>query len=228
MLFRSSNSTSALLINNVAGTSLLAADTTNMQIIIGSGSNNVAISSSGFILSGNAQRSRTITLTPEYAGAVLDNGSGDPGYSSSVGTMTAGFDSSASIGSSYGENYYLWTTSQSSAQSYDVVVRIPLPSDFSSFNGSTPISINTKGTSGASVTAYLWDTGSVTSETNWSYTGLGCSISVTTSWVKNTGCTVNGTNTADGIMTLRIKLVAAANGGTTQLGNISISYKSKW
>jgi hypothetical protein len=222
------NSTNSLQISNASGTSLLAADTTNMQIVIGTGANTVALSSSGVTLYGTAQRARTITLTPEYSGAVLDNGSGDPGYSSSVGTMTAGFDSSASIGSSYGENYYQWTTSQSSAQSYDVVARIPLPSDFSSFNGSTPISINTKGSSGGSVTAYLWDTGSATSETNWSYTGPGCSISVTTSWVKNTGCTVSGSNSADGIMTLRIKMVAAASGGTTQLGNISLKYLSKW
>ena len=203
-----------------------------MQIVIGTGANTVALSSNGVTLYGNAQRARTITLTPEYAGAVLDNGSGDPSYTGSasgtVGTMTAGFDSTASIGGSYGENYYQWSNSQSTAQGYDVVVRIPLPSDFSSFNGTNPISINTKGTSGANVTAFLWDTGSATSESSWSYTGSGCSISVTTSWAKNTGCTVSGTNTADGIMTLRIRLVAAASGGTTQLGNISLSYKSKW
>ncbi|MEI7758991.1 MAG: hypothetical protein WCJ05_02310, partial [bacterium] len=227
------NSTSSFVINNASGTSLLAADTTNSQVIIGSGANTVALSSTGVTLYGTAQRARTITLTAEYTGAILDNGASDPSYTGStsgtVGSMTAGFDSSASINSSYGENYYQWTNSQSTAQGYDVVVRIPLPSDFSSFNTTTPFSINTKGSSGANVTGFLWDTGSTTSETSWSFTGSGgCSIAVTTSWVKNTGCTVTGTNTADGIMTLRLRMVAAASGGTVQLGSISIKYLSKW
>ena len=49
------NSTTAFQIQNASATSLFTADTTNMQIIVGSGGNTVTLSSSGITLAGNAR-----------------------------------------------------------------------------------------------------------------------------------------------------------------------------
>jgi hypothetical protein len=219
-------STTSFLINNASGSQLLAADSITGQIIVGSSSNGVALSSSGLTLSGTAQRLRTITLTPEYSGAVLDSG----GLATDIGTMTAGFDSTIAnfSGSAWingaGESYYNWTTSQGTNETYDVVVRVPLPSDWSGWNGTYPISIDTRAstTSGSTVSAFLFDTNG-SAESSWN----SCSVTVNTVWTKiNPSCGLSGTYAADGIMTLRLRL--ASTGNNTQLGNIYLKYNSKW
>jgi hypothetical protein len=48
-----------------------------------------------------------------------------------------GFASGLSSGQGYKHNYYSWTTDQASAQDYDIVTQIQLPSDFSSFVSSS-------------------------------------------------------------------------------------------
>ena len=224
----SGGSTTSFLINNASGTQLLAADSTNNgQIIVGSSSSNgIVLSSNGLTLNGTAQHTRTITLTPEYAGAVLDNG----GQSNDIGTMTAGFDSTIAnfSGSAWingaGESYYNWTTSQGTNETYDVVVRVPLPSDWSGWNGTYPISIDTRAstTSGSTVSAFLFDTNG-SAESSWN----SCSVTVNTVWTKiNPSCGLSGNYAADGIMTLRLRL--ASTGNNTQLGNIYLKYNSKW
>ncbi|MEI8187628.1 MAG: hypothetical protein WCG30_01645, partial [Candidatus Saccharibacteria bacterium] len=225
----SGGSTTAFLINNASGSQLLAADSINGQIIVGSSSNGVALSGSGLTLSGTAQRLRTITLTPEYSGAVLDCGSSTC-PSNDIGTMTAGFDSTIAnfSGSAWingaGESYYNWTTSQGTNETYDVVVRVPIPSDWSGWNGTYPISIDTRAstTSGSTVSAFLFDTNG-SAESSWN----SCSVTVNTVWTKiNPSCGLSGTYAADGIMTLRLRL--ASTGNNTQLGNIYLKYNSKW
>ena len=174
---------------------------------------------------GGSQHPKEIILTPEYAGAVLDSG----GQTSDVGTMTSGLDTGTGLGSG-NESYYEWTTTQSTAQTYDVVVQIPLPSDFSSWSSTTPITIDDEATAGGALSAALWDT-SGTIATNWSYTSNtpGCSLAVSTTWATQTGCAISGgTWAANGIITLRIRLSAAASGGITKLGNIKLSYTSAY
>jgi hypothetical protein len=90
-----------------------------------------------------------ITLTPEYAGAVLHTSG-----SSSIGTMTSDFcsgttginindgtSSQPSICSSTQTfNFYRWTSPQGSAQQYSIWVTYQLPSTFKSFvNGTTTL-----------------------------------------------------------------------------------------
>ncbi|HTE21843.1 MAG TPA: hypothetical protein VK674_02275 [Candidatus Limnocylindria bacterium] len=76
-----------------------------------------------------------ITLTPEYAGAVL-NGGGFPG----VGTLTSDFcsnDAALSVGSlcASGEvrNFYKWTSPQPTMQTYSIYVNYKLPTTFEGF-----------------------------------------------------------------------------------------------
>jgi hypothetical protein len=157
--------------------------------------------------------SKEIVLTPEYAGAVLDSG----GASNDLASIAAGFDSSQR------ESYYVATTTQSSNQVYDVVAQIPLPSDFSSW-GTTPITIDAKttDTTNGTVTAKLYDT-TGTIETNWNTCSLTPSSANT--WQTKTGCTLSGTYTANGVVTLRV-ILQVPSGGSTQIGNIVLNYNS--
>ena len=210
------NSTNYFQIQNASGIPLLTADTTNMQIIIGNTTNGVAISAAnGITLYGTAQHNKSIILTPEYAGAVLDSG----GAANDVGTMSSGFDSAKR------ESYYLWTTSQTTNQQYDIVVQIPLPSGFSTWASTTPISIDVKtsDTTNGTVTADLIDTNGTTDWTN-------CSLTPSSSgtWTTMTGCSVSGANnSANGIMTLTLILQSPPS-GATQVGNITLNYKSAY
>jgi parallel beta-helix repeat protein len=84
---------------------------------------------------GTARNAVSFTLTPEYAGAVM---TGDG--SSNAGTMTSDFCSNSSPAINTGvcgvandvHNYYSWTTSQASAQDYDIYVRWQVPSNYDS------------------------------------------------------------------------------------------------
>ena len=228
----------SLAINNASNSAFIQTSSSGSgTITIGTGSDTVAISSSGITLSGNARHSKTITLTPEYSGAVLDNGASftQAPTNGSIGTMTAGFDTSTgTLSARPGENNYSWTTSQSLSQSYDVIIQVPIPSDFASFASLNPISIDTKGTASSTITAWLWNNNTPEAG-NWNPSTSGCVIPVSTSWATQsstsvcaiTAVTDNSYNNGAGLMTFRIRLTAPLN-GIVQLGNINISYKSSY
>jgi hypothetical protein len=166
---------------------------------------------------------QTIVLTPEYAGAVLSNGVWTGG---TIGTMTAGFDATQT------ENYYQWTTSQSTNQSYVIAISVPLPDDFGGWYGTTPISVDVKtsNTTNGTVTAKLYDSAKSLQSANWNT----CSLTPgTTSWTTVTGCALSGgtwtasTNTSTSYITLLLQL-QAPTGGTTEVGNISLNYTSSY
>ena len=73
---------------------------------------------------------KVINLTAEYAGAVLDS-TGDTNCSTNnnVGTMTSGY-----AGDATPQTYYAWTSSLTTSQCYDIVVSVPIPSDFSGWS----------------------------------------------------------------------------------------------
>jgi len=158
---------------------------------------------------------KKVELTAEYAGAVLDSG----GAANDTGTMTSGFDATQR------ESYYNWTTAQSTNQTYDIVAQIPVPSDFSSWASSTPITVDikTSDTTNGTVVGTLKDT-SGTTEKNWNTCAL---TPGTTAWTTITGCSVSGTYAANGFITLRLHIQAPQN-GNTQIGNIVLSYNSAY
>jgi len=100
---------------------------------------------------------RAITLSAEYAGAVL---SGDG--SDNTGTMTS--DNTGS--SSNSMNYYEWNSSAVSLNDYDVRVRFTLPSDFNGWGSTGGITLNyaTESTSNTNnkVDTYIYLEGSGT------------------------------------------------------------------
>ena len=104
------------------------------KLTIGTATNGLIIdpvtpSNTGY--TGNARLSKTITLSPEYAGAVLTAF----GSSTTDGSMTSDASSSGSIlpPSFAGQTYYEWESNGLNSADYTVAVKINLPSDFSSW-----------------------------------------------------------------------------------------------
>jgi parallel beta-helix repeat protein len=210
------------LIQNASSNALLsvAGDGT---IEIGSANNGIYLagtsgSSSGtFTLKGTARNSKKIRLHAEYPSVVLT-----PDGSNNTGTMTSGYDNASSARMSY----YNWTTTQVANQDYDIVVQVPLPSDFDGWDGSNPLSI----------TGYTTNTtnGTIALEVRDSIDTQICNfVSVTpgstNTWTPNTtACTLStGTYTPGDYITLRIRLQAPTS-GNTRVGNIVLNYKSKF
>lgn len=192
----------------------------NGDIIIGTATNNVTfVASNGYkpTASGTARNSKKIRLHAEYPSVVLTADG-----SNNLGTLTSGYDNTGSVRM----NYYNWTTTQGSNQDYDIVVQVPLPSDFNGWDGANPLA----------VTAYTSNTtnGTITLEARDSSDAQICNfVSVTPgstgTWAtNNTACTLStGTYTAGDYITLRIKL-QAPNAGNTRVGNITLNYLSKF
>jgi parallel beta-helix repeat protein len=84
---------------------------------------------------GGGSSAKKITFTPEYAGGVLKADG-----TNNNGTMTTDFVNGLTSGEGYKHNFYEWTSSQATAQDYDIYVTHQLPSDFNAtteFDAST-------------------------------------------------------------------------------------------
>src|SRR5690606_27079257 len=132
---------------------------------------------------GTSRPTKLITLNPEYHGATL---MGDG--SSNSGTMTSDFCSGSGKmnvnvgicgGANDERNYYSWTTSEGSAQDYDVYVQYQVPSDFDGFTSSSAIGMyGWRTTSGEDVELSMYKDGALcgsttdvaTSNTTWTNT----------------------------------------------------------
>ena len=236
-------STTTFYVQNALSSMLMVADTTNMVVKVGTtgsaslanvrllstsaefngtvrvgdATNGVDISgANGIVLNGTARRTNSIQLIPEYAGAVLDAGSG----SNNTGSMTSKLDLTNR------RNYYKWTTTQATAQSYDVVVQVPIPSDFSAWANTTPITVDTytSNTSTGTITLEARDTaGTVVTGMNFG----SITPTATTTWQSKSAGTISGTFTAGGYMTLRIRMTSPTS-GDVRIGNIKLDYLTKW
>ncbi len=213
--------TGNFLVQNNGGTALFSI-AGNGDIQLGTATNGISLSSAvnggAFTLSGNAQNTKRINLIAEYPSVVLD-----PDLTNNTGTMTSGYDSASRM------NYYKWTTTQGTNQDYDIVVQVPVPSDFASWANSNLVTVSaytTDATNGTiSITAI--DTAGTTICNNISVTptaGYNAGL-----WrAPSTACALSsGTYTPGAYMTFRIKL-QSPNGGDTRVGNIYLDYKSKF
>jgi parallel beta-helix repeat protein len=201
----------------------------NGNIVIGTATNNVTFSSSGYepILNGNAQHSKTLRVSAEYAGAVLD-ATGDATCSSSInGSMTSGYASSGTSG--LPENYYNWNVAStvSTNQCYDVVVQVPVPSDWSGWTG-TP-TIDAWGDDNTGKVSGTVDVIGGNGTQEGTQFGTNISITTTSSWsAYNLPSLTNNKYTAGSTyVTIRIRM-NATSGKNFRIGTISIPYKSKF
>ncbi len=173
---------------------------------------------------------RTINLTAEYSGAILDGSLTSP---NNVGTMTSGIDTSADFGSTgYSSmNYYNWNTGNTaSAESYDVVAQIPIPTDWSSWAATNPLSITvwSSTTTAGSVKAQVFDT------TNSASSLTDITPGSTNTWAVSNPSLLGGTYTASTssttkFMTIRIRLTNPSGSiQNIRAGNITLSYNSSF
>ena len=212
--------TAALLIQNASATALLTADTSTMQIVIGTTSNGITLSANGITLAGTARNAKTILLSPEYENTVLNAGTG----SNNTGTMTSNYDVLNRM------NYYNWTTSQGSDQSYDIVTQVPLPKDFAAWDSTTPVSVTgwTSNTTSGTILMEVRDSAGAVkcnfvavtpgSASTWSTNTTACTYALLTASTP--------TYTPGDYITIRIRLQAPTGGNNTRVGNIKLNYLS--
>ena len=215
----STTSTTALKIQNASSVALFTADTSTATITMGTGGNSVTFTGTGgLVATGTARHTKSIILSPEYAGAVLDAQSDSACSSAANGTMTAGYDSANRT------NYYNWTSTQTTNQCYDVVVQVPIPADFSSWYGGG-IAARTSSTSNSSYGIAMIDsTGAYDPNYGSSYASPG---TLSTSWSNVATNVLSGTYTAGDYATFKIRM-SAKNGANLQLGNITLYYYSSF
>lgn len=213
LLKNTTNSTTAFQIQNASATSLFTADTTNMQVVIGSGGNTITLSSTGITFTGTTRGAKQIRLAAEYQNTVLDNGA----TGNNSGTMLSSADVTNRM------NFYRWTSSQGSAQTYDIVTQVPIPQDFSAWAASNPLAITsrTSSTGNGTITLELRDSGG---NVQCNFTSL--TMGSTNSWITNTpNCLASGTYTPGDYLTLRIRM-SATNNANVDVGNIVLNYLS--
>jgi hypothetical protein len=231
-----SNSTMAFQVQNASSTNVLAVDTINTQVLIGTAAasstncsgtlsgNGVCLSSAAIAYVGNARPTEQITMTAEYTGAVLDPTTG----ANNIGTMTSGIDKTGSGGYKY-INYYNWTTTQATSQSYDIWIQIPIPKDFSAWSSTTPMTIlvNSSTTTAGTIGVAVYDsTGTQVTKTGGTMVDI--TPSSTNTWTAQTPTSANinfssGTFTASGTFSLDLRLTSPTS-GNIKVGTITLTY----
>ncbi|HSW98756.1 MAG TPA: hypothetical protein VLF71_02880 [Candidatus Saccharimonadales bacterium] len=138
-----------------------------------------------------------VTLTPEYAGAVLDSA----GVSTNIGTMTSDFcanSAALTVGtlcsSGDARNFYKWTSPQGSLQSYSIFVTYKLPATFKSFvASSTSLTGLVDNTTNASVKyAIFKSTGSAVTSCSATATVVGAGTGSANTWTTGVAGTLSG------------------------------------
>lgn len=116
--------------NNISGTNFTITGSSGATVI-GTGGNTITLDpTSGPIYAGTARPTKTISLQPEYAGAVLSTFYGAGTDTNVTGAMTSDTDTSVSNNL---RNYYQWLATSGTLQQYTVAVRVKLPKDFSAW-----------------------------------------------------------------------------------------------
>lgn len=211
------------------GTDTFSINTSGSSFAFTDGSNGFTFDAdTGPVYSGSARPARKITLSPEYPGATL---TADGANNS--GTMTTDFcengahadipNTNTGVCNTSGDihNYYSWTTSQGSAQDYDIWVRWRVPDNFAAWD-SNPIQVYGKRTDATNnaITVYVYDTagalenagGTQVAGTTWTQTAVEASF--------------GGTYTPGSYMTIRVVLAADTGGDSVQVGEMNLNYLS--
>ena len=229
------DSSTALLIQNAAGTAFFTANSSASTILVGNGTDGITLGANGIVLTGTARGTRTVTLAPEYQGAAFTaDGSNNNGSLSSdfcSGSSRQNINpispSTNPCASTDTHNYYQWTTTQATSQDYDVYVRYQMPSDYDT-GSMTNLSIWGWGTSTSTeqVTIALFSPTSTTTECNSTAPNA---ITANGSWNQGTSASPLGSCTiaAGDTVTFRVHVQAGQN-NYARAGEINFTYKSKF
>lgn len=162
-----------------------------------------------------ATRTKTLALSPEYAGGVFRADG-----SNNSGTFVTNYD-----GSNY-HNYYDWTTSQPTLEDYDIIIRAQLPDDFVSWQAN-PITFEYRTQDGTTTNnkldIVLVDTAQATA-------GLtGNTALANASWTTYTSSDdiSGGTWTAGSWFTIKVTVYALNGGKFADAGEIKLQYNGR-
>jgi hypothetical protein len=177
------------------------------------------------VANGNARHGKKITLTPEYAGAVIDNASDTGGANCATnnsGIMTSGYSGD----SSPRQNYYQWSSGSASTTCYDVVVQVPIPADFASWAAAPSLYVaNTNSSASAVCLQVLNTSGSI--ETG--YSPYSCATTTGTLTQYSSFPALTSANYTPGsYMTVKIRMTSTSSTDLTKIGNLTFQYKSKF
>lgn len=146
-------------------TDSFAINTTDSALSYSDGSNSVTFDlDSGPAFVGTARPTKTITLSPEYTGAVLTPFYGAGTDTNISGTMTS--DAETTPASNI-RSYYSWERNAATQHYYTVAVRVTLPQDFAAWTASNAIVVSyvtenaTDTNSDVDVRVYLEGSGTV-------------------------------------------------------------------
>jgi parallel beta-helix repeat protein len=239
------NSTGAFQVQNAASIAMLSVDTTNRRIKIGANddSNTTLLvldtksttgdptgvlggmyynSNSGKLRcyeggvwkdcittgGGGGGGTQTIKLSPEFAGGTLRADG-----TNNNGSMEASYDTTAR------RNYYEWTSSQVTAQDYDVIVNTMVPSDYTGSFSSLTVRTWRDHNTNASATYEVIRQGD----------GLSCGSgsltfnATTSTWDSATMSTASCTIAASDVLIILMK-VTASNDANVRIGEITYNY----
>ena len=121
-------------------------------------------------------------------------------------------------------NYYVWTSTRPTLQDYDVIVQVPLPIDFTGWNGVAPWTFNYHSTNGANTEnkadIYIYDTNGALVTLTGSSSGL-----ASTSWAQTSlGYAGSPTFTAGETFMLVIKM-SSQQSEEMHVGEIVLDYQ---
>ncbi|MCD6109701.1 hypothetical protein J7J83_03005 [bacterium] len=122
-----------------------------------------------------------------------------------------------------GRNFYVWKSTQSSLQDYDVIVQVPLPTNFSGWNGMTPWEFNYRSDSANSndnkADIYIYDSAGAAVTLTGTSTGLANTV-----W-SSTSIGYSGTPTFTAGETFMIVIrMHSRNNNEMHLGEISLNF----
>lgn len=178
---------------------------------------------------GAARPTRTVTLAPEFAGATFrgDGGSNNGSLSSDFCSYSLqinyGTTSFACPNSGEEHNYYEWTTTQASAQNYDIYVVYQMPSDYDTGSMTNMVYYAEGETTSEAATLYMYkgsttqcsDTGDVvTSANTWQSQTVASPLGL---------CTIN----AGDKVVFKVHVSATQN-KKVRAGEINFTYRSKF
>ena len=218
-------STTAFRIQNASSSDLLVADTTNNKVMIGSATNGIEFSANGMVLSGTARGSDRLTVSAEYPGLTFrgDGANNDGNLSSDFCSQPLGINTSA-CSTGVATNYYQWTTTQTTAQDYDLYFKMRYPDRASPSSGGGVVNFTMDGF----VTATATDSVSATIFKGATTCGTYNIATVNNTWTTTSMSTAFGTcNFAAGEeMVIRIKLTAGQN-NFARVGDIQLTYRTQ-
>lgn len=158
-----------------------------------------------------------VSLSPEFAGAVY-YGDG----ANNVGQMVLAYDSSNK------ENYYKWTSTQSSLQDYNIAVRVKVPDDFSHWDGTAPIQFRYRTNASSSADNQMDVTMLDTAGSAVSLTGGADLANQSWTTATITGPESSGTYTPGSYITIIIAMQArTTNSGEAHAGFLNINWSTR-